>query len=402
MTTSTEYRFIDIFCGIGGFHIALTKLGMKCIYACDIDKHCQTSYEKNHKIKPDGDITTIDIEKIPAFDVLCAGFPCQPFSKAGFQLGFNDERGNLFFTICKIVKYHKPKYLILENVRNLSTHDNGKTWETMYNSINALGYNTYKEPLILNTLHFDIPQNRERMIILCMRKDMGLMPNVPIIPKKPKTMLRKTLKDIMNVSEEEENKEYRISGKLKDVENIWDDFLKKLCLAKIDIPHFPIWTDYWDNTDISTNDPFYLKYSNWIDKNRDFYKKHKDILEEWLKTSRENKNWSGSVRKFEYQAEKVHEGMATLLWTSRGSGIRVKDPNYISTLVAMSMIPVYGPEHRKLSPKELLRLQSFPDTFVYDKKHIYKQIGNAVNVKMIYNCANFLIYNKPLFDDLQV
>ena len=396
---TTEYRFIDLFCGIGGFHIALTKLGMQCVYACDLDKNCRESYEKNHKIKPDGDITKIDIAKIPSFDVLCAGFPCQPFSKAGFQLGFDDDRGNLFFSICAIVKHHKPKYLLLENVRNLSTHDNGKTWATLYESIDTLGYHTYKDPLILNTLHFDVPQNRERMMILCMRKDLGDLPVLPTIPKNPKTRLRKTLKDIMKVSEEEENKQYRIDGKLKDVEHIWDNFLKILGHSKISIPHFPIWTDCWD-TVFSEKDPFYVKYTNWIDKNCEFYKEHKHVLEGWLLESRENKNWTGSVRKFEYQAGELaeNEGMGKLLWTTRGSGVRVKETNYISTLVAMSMIPVYGPEHRKLSPKELLRLQSFPDTYIYDKKHIYKQIGNAVNVKMIYQCANFLIYKKPLFD----
>jgi DNA (cytosine-5)-methyltransferase 1 len=395
----TEYRFIDLFCGIGGFHIALTKLGMQCVYACDLDKNCRESYEKNHKIKPDGDITKIDIAKIPSFDVLCAGFPCQPFSKAGFQLGFDDDRGNLFFAICAIVKHHKPKYLLLENVRNLSTHDNGKTWTTLYESIDALGYHTYKDPLILNTLHFDVPQNRERMMILCVRKDFEVLPPLPIIPKNPKARLRKSVKDIMKVSEEEENKQYRIDGKLKAVEYIWDNFLKILGHSKISIPHFPIWTDCWD-TEFSKKDPFYVKYTNWIDKNRAFYKEHKNILEGWLLESRKNKHWTGSVRKFEYQAGELaeNEGMDKLLWTTRGSGIRVKETNYISTLVAMSMIPVYGPEHRKLSPKELLRLQSFPDTYIYDKKHIYKQIGNAVNVKMVFQCANFLIYKKPLFD----
>jgi DNA (cytosine-5)-methyltransferase 1 len=284
-------------------------------------------------------------------------------------------------------------------VRNLSTHDNGKTWATLYESIDTLGYHTYKDPLILNTLHFDVPQNRERMMILCVRKDFGDLPSLPTIPKNPKARLRKSVKDIMKVSEEEENKQYRIDGKLKAVEYIWDNFLKILGHSKISIPHFPIWTDCWD-TEFSKKDPFYVKYTNWIDKNRAFYKEHKNILEGWLLESRKNKHWTGSVRKFEYQAGELaeNEGMDKLLWTTRGSGIRVKETNYISTLVAMSMIPVYGPEHRKLSPKELLRLQSFPDTYIYDKKHIYKQIGNAVNVKMIYQCANFLIYKKSLFD----
>ena len=111
-------NFIDLCCGIGGFHQALEKLGMKCVLASDINIKCRETYEKNYGIKPEGDLTKINVETIPSFDVLCAGFPCQPFSKAGSQKGFDDNRGNIFFDICKIIKFHKPKYLILENVRN--------------------------------------------------------------------------------------------------------------------------------------------------------------------------------------------------------------------------------------------------------------------------------------------
>ena len=113
-------KFIDLFCGIGGFHQALKKIGCECVFASDIDENCRKTYENNYGLKPEGDITKIKIEEIPIFDILCAGFPCQPFSKAGFQKGFDDDRGNLFFHICNVVKIHKPKYMILENVRNLA------------------------------------------------------------------------------------------------------------------------------------------------------------------------------------------------------------------------------------------------------------------------------------------
>ena len=121
-------------------------------------------------------------------------------------------------------------------------------------------------------------------------------------------------------------------------------------------------------------------------------------MRDWLENSRLCSNWKGAVRKFEWQAGDLQpdDGMDKVLWTSRGSGIRVKRPNYVPTLVAMAMIPVYGPESRSLTPRELLRLQSFPDTFQYDEKYILKQVGNAVNVKMIEQCANFLIKNQPL------
>ena len=102
---------------------------------------------------------------MPNFDILCAGFPCQPFSKAGDQLGFDDHRGNLFFNICKIAEYHKPKYLILENVRNLARHDEN-TWKVIYKKIISMSYNTYSKPIILNVLHFNVPQNRESDYIM--------------------------------------------------------------------------------------------------------------------------------------------------------------------------------------------------------------------------------------------
>ena len=143
-----------------------------------------------------------------------------------------------------------------------------------------------------------------------------------------------------------------------------------------------------------------MKYKSWIDKNRDFYSENKEVLENWLHKSRSKKEWKGAVRKFEWQAGdlKSDDGMDKVLWTARGSGIRVKRPDYVPTLVALAQVPVYGPESRRLSARELLRLQSFPDFFQYDEKAIYRQVGNAVNVKMVERCARFLILNEPLFE----
>jgi len=391
-----KIKFIDLFCGIGGFHQALTSMNGSCVFACDIDEKCREIYEANYGLKPSSDITKVDVNTIPPFDVLCAGFPCQPFSKAGQQKGFKDNRGNLFFNICDIVKSHKPKYLLLENVRNLSSHDDGNTWKVIYENIDKLGYYTYKIPVILNVLHFNIPQNRERVIIMCKRKDLGELPILPLIPATPKLNLTKTISDF--ICTRPETDKYRITGKLKDVETIWNLFIILLIGNNITIPKFPIWTDWWDNV-FEENDAFYVKYESWIDKNRSFYNNNKNILEQWLITSRQNTNWFGSVRKFEWQAGDLlnNDGMHQVLWSARGSGIRVKRCNYIPTLVAMSMVPVYGPETRKLTPRELLRLQSFPDTFKFDEKTIYKQVGNAVNVKMIEKCAKFLIFNECLF-----
>ena len=398
-TNTSTLRFIDLFCGIGGFHQGFKNMNGKCVFACDIDDSCRKTYEENYNVKPESDITKINIEQIPAFDVLCAGFPCQPFSKAGFQKGFNDDRGNLFFYLCDIVKHHKPKYLLLENVRNLASHDDGNTWKVIYDQIDKLGYYTYSLPLILNVLHFNVPQNRERVIIMCKRKDLGELPALPVVSSSPKTGLTKNICDFIFECDKEENKKYIIDGKMKNVETIWNAFIKLLIQYKIAMPKFPIWTDWWDN-EFEETDEFYVKYTGWIDKNREFYTNNKPLLDEWLQSSRKNPHWLGAVRKFEWQAGDLldSDGMNTVLWTARGSGIRVKRCDYIPTLVAMSMIPVYGPESRKLSPKELLRLQSFPDTFSFNEKKICKQLGNAVNVKMIERCARFLILNEPLFE----
>jgi DNA (cytosine-5)-methyltransferase 1 len=393
----SDFKFIDLFCGIGGFHQALKNLNGECVFACDIDEECRKIYYENYRINPHNDITKIKIEDIPTFDVLCGGFPCQPFSKAGYQKGFDDKRGNLFFNICNIIEYHKPKYILLENVRNLANHDNGNTWDVIYNNIDNLGYYTYEKPIILNVLHFNIPQNRERVIIMCKRKDIGELPILPTIPKNYKSTLTNTIKDIIINDDNHYTNKYLIDGKLKDVENIWNSFIQLMIINKIDIPKFPIWTDWWDNI-YNENDDFYIKYKSWIDKNRLFYNTNKDILNDWLEISRSNKNWFGAVRKFEWQAGelKLNDSMNTILWSCRGSGIRVKRCDYIPTLVAMAMTPIYGPKSRKLSPIELLRLQSFPDDFIYNEKTIYKQIGNSVNVKMIECCANYLLFNKKL------
>ena len=116
-----SFKFIDLFCGIGGFHQAMKSLGGVCVFASDIDEDCRKTYEANYGIAPVGDITKIDAADIPAHDVLCGGFPCQAFSKAGNRLGFDDPtKGTLFFDICRILEYHHPKYALLENVRNLA------------------------------------------------------------------------------------------------------------------------------------------------------------------------------------------------------------------------------------------------------------------------------------------
>jgi len=170
-------RFIDLFCGIGGFRYGFERAGAECVFSSDWDKFSQITYEANHGEKPHGDIRSIAVEDIPSFDILCAGFPCQPFSIAGVSKkislgrkhGFEDERqGNLFFEIERIIKHHEPAAFVLENVKNLQTHNKGDTFRTIKQKLEALGYT----PLNIQVIdgRSVVPQHRERIFIVGFRK----------------------------------------------------------------------------------------------------------------------------------------------------------------------------------------------------------------------------------------
>lgn len=163
-------KFIDLFAGIGGFRYALESFGCKCVFSSEWDKYCQESYKLNFGEMPYGDITQINEKDIPNFDILCAGFPCQPFSISGKQKGFMDTRGTLFFDIARIADFHKPKIIFLENVKNLKSHNNGKTFKVISDILNNLNYNIYYK--VLNAKDYGLPQNRERITIVCIRKDI--------------------------------------------------------------------------------------------------------------------------------------------------------------------------------------------------------------------------------------
>lgn len=164
--------FIDLFAGIGGFHQALSRFGAKCVFASEWDKNAAQTYLENYGIKPFGDITQIAEQDIPSHEVLCAGFPCQAFSISGKQQGFNDTRGTLFFEIARIVAYHQPKVLFLENVKNFIKHDHGNTLNVVLKTLDELGYNVFYK--VLNASHFGLPQNRERVYLVCFKKALGI------------------------------------------------------------------------------------------------------------------------------------------------------------------------------------------------------------------------------------
>ena len=169
---SRQLKFIDLFAGIGGFHLALKSIGMKCVFTSEIDKYARQTYEANFKDKylkdPNlftGDIWKVDYKNIPNFDILCGGFPCQPFSQAGYKRGFKDNKdGNLFFAILEILKKKKPTVFFLENVRHLKNHDSGKTFKIIYKSLQNLNYSfDYK---IIKASDFGLPQHRPRVYMV--------------------------------------------------------------------------------------------------------------------------------------------------------------------------------------------------------------------------------------------
>lgn len=190
--TKKKFKFIDLFAGIGGFHIAMHENGGKCVFASEIDKYARQTYQHNFiNISPDifkngnfnEDITDpkLDYSTIPDFDILCAGFPCQPFSHAGLKKGFDDTRGTLFFNIKEIIrakieanKHNKkvtvPKILLLENVKGFKNHDKGNTFRVVKRTLNELGYEVVAE--VLNSKHFGVPQNRERIFIIAWHREI--------------------------------------------------------------------------------------------------------------------------------------------------------------------------------------------------------------------------------------
>jgi DNA (cytosine-5)-methyltransferase 1 len=185
-----KVKFIDLFCGVGGFRVAMDQaciennLIPECVFSSDIDPYCQDSYEKNFGHRPFGDITQVNETDIPDHDVLFAGFPCQPFSIIGQMQGFQDIRGTLFFDIARIIRKKKPKAFILENVKQLVGHNNGKTLKTILKTLRKdLGYHV--QYAVLNALDYGLPQKRERVIIVGHREPILFSFPSPIKPFKP-------------------------------------------------------------------------------------------------------------------------------------------------------------------------------------------------------------------------
>lgn len=192
-----DWKFIDLFAGIGGFHYALQSFDAECVLASEIDTKAAKQYFINHGLLPEGDIRNIKTESIPPYDLLCAGFPCQPFSVSGKQKGFNDSRGSLFFELIRIVQATKPKVILLENVKNIVKHNNGDTIRTILQELEASNYSVFYDTL--NTSNFGLPQNRERTYFVAFAKDFISNPSFTF----PNFTIQSSLKDYLDKKPQE-------------------------------------------------------------------------------------------------------------------------------------------------------------------------------------------------------
>lgn len=196
-----KFKFIDLFAGIGGMRIPFEQLGGKCVFSSEWDKFSQKTYEINFNEKPYGDITKINVQDIPEHDLLVGGFPCQAFSYAGLKKGFKDTRGTMFFEIARILKNHKPKAILLENVKGLRSHDKGKTFKAIIKILNELGYQTL-ETTVLNAKNFGLPQNRERIFIVGFLNFFNFQfPKPPMNKTKVKDILDSKVSDKYTISD---------------------------------------------------------------------------------------------------------------------------------------------------------------------------------------------------------
>lgn len=379
-----KFTFIDLFAGIGAFHIALKNLGGECVYAADIDKNTAEVYQKNFFMNSLADIKKVDVKDIPKHDMLCAGFPCQPFSNAGNRLGFTDTRGTLFFEIERILKEHQTKYILLENVKHLVKHDNGDTYRIITEHLKDLGYILTENPVILSPHHIGIPQNRERIFILGIHKNYINKEHLDFIfPNKT------PIQNIYDLIDDDVDKKYGLNAEETAVFATWEAFKKMFDV----FPHPVLIDEFGANYDTSD---LALWKQQYCTKNRKFYEENKEKLDKWMKEYNV-KSFKKRDRKFEWQAGDAYHSIYETLIQLRQSGIRCKRPETFPALVAMVQTSILGKYQRRITPREAARLQSFPEDFILHPTDsvAYKQLGNSANVKVIEYVA------KQLFSNLQ-
>jgi DNA (cytosine-5)-methyltransferase 1 len=376
----SPYKFIDLFCGIGGFHQALKRLGCECVLACDIDASCREVYKNNYNIEPLSNVKDIDENNMVDFDILCAGFPCQSFSNGGKKNCFADKRGLLFDEIIRIAKVKKPKFMFLENVKHILKVSNGKVIEYIKDNIKKTGYSL--QIFQISPHNYGIPQQRERVYFVCIRNDVYIgkdieLPNFNGLMDFTKFLDKK----------EDINEKYYIKNDILDVLDGWDIMIKQFQVGEKISPTIMINDAYRNYTDTEFNSfPDWKK--DYMTKNKPLLEKYDVVFREWYEKHSILLQKREIYGKLEWQTGPIceNDSIYNHFIQLRQSGIRVKKGKYFPTLVAISQIPIYGKEKRYITPRECARLQSFPDTFILSKddKQSYKQLGNSVNVDNVY------------------
>lgn len=438
-STPDGFTFSDLFAGVGGFHAALHAAGGRWVFASEIDPHAARVYDYNwlrplresgaptpagvERFEVSGDIVplTAPAVKVPKSDVLAAGFPCQPFSKSGKQLGMDETRGTLFWNIARILQDEdrRPAVVLLENVRNLAgPRHRDTTFKTIVRTLRQLGYRTADEPAIFSPhlLPPELagrPQVRERVFILAHyvgREAAECAENFddPVVTQKSFVAADwaksdwDLARDLPLLADAEVDPKYELeSAERKWIES-WDGLLTEVA-ARLQpgerLPGFPIWADDFrtvaeaeDIIDIaeSQGEPIAAWKANFLRKNAEFYQRHRAVLDRY---KMEIDAFPPSRRKFEWQAG-PHVPLKDTIMQFRPSGIRCKRPDYVPALVAITQTTVLGNQMRSLTPRETARLQGFDDSFEFkqsddrywetpvDQKDppSYRQMGNGVNV----------------------
>ena len=424
--STRAFNFVDLFAGIGGFHYALEAEGGRCVLAVERDVDCQQVYRSAFPgSRLEGDIRAItryadgsdrpeaEVDQlVPDHDVLCAGFPCQPFSKSGHQQGVRDRtRGTLFHDVMTIVMAKHPRFVMLENVRNLAGPRHRSTWNDIIDSLRGEGYLVSREPLVLSPHRLSpedggAPQVRDRVFILAYRPsglhdaDAG-----PLLPRDTSPgwdpddwRIDDYLDDDTDIDGLDR---YQLSGAELAWVEAWQAFVQRI--ESDHLPGFPIWVDAFHATPrIPEGTPAWK--ANFLEKNSAFYNQHKAVIDTWLaepwgEEAFTVEDFPPSRRKFEWQARKAQptrsdRNLNRLVLQLRPSGIRVKPATYLPALVAITQTSVIGSRMRRITPREAARLQGLPPD-VFSKAGVgneaaYKQLGNAVNVGVVRAAAQAL------------
>lgn len=375
--------------------------------ASEIDDRAREVYERNwghHLSQTDGgpriegDIVALTrdaLDRVPDHDVLAAGFPCQPFSKSGFQRGMEEARGTLFYNILEILQARRPAVVLLENVRNLAGPRHRHEWNVIVHSLRDLGYRVADKPAIFSPhlLPPDLggaPQFRERVFITGTHvgKDRAwaesdvepVLANAPVRGWSPD---RWSLEEHILLPEGEATRPYLLSPEEIAIIDVWNDFVVRYRESDPSrpLPGFPLWADaFVSKPSIPVGTPPWKE--DFLLKNAAFYREHRLVIDGWRKANPLLDSLPPSRRKLEWQAQ----GSASLwetLMQFRPSGIRAKRPTYAPALVAITQTSVMGPRRRRLTPREAARLQGFQDDFDFGGQSdaaTYKQLGNAVAV----------------------